>query len=236
MADASTIRTEDVLAVRSRVSWGAIISGVFVALAVAVLMLSLGAALGFSASGNVRGDYVATGVAIWGVLTALVSLFLGGWVVSQFTAGENKLEAFLYGVILWGVIFTVSMVAQFSILRTMFGAVISTADVAATAERSGAVDWNKLAKDANLSQEQLDRIRGSVPTSQDVQQAVDDPEFRKGAIKVSWWSLAAIVVSMLAAVGGSLTGSGPTPVFLRAFTLRRTTVATTNPPYTHSSV
>jgi ABC-type transport system involved in multi-copper enzyme maturation permease subunit len=223
MAETTNLRAEDLLPVRSRVSWGAIIAGGFVALAAAVLLLALGTALGFTASGSIRGDHIATAAAIWGVFTALVALFLGGLVTTLFTAGEDKAEAVLYGVVLWGVIFAVVMMGQFALLRNMFGAALGTANVAAN------VDWDRLAREANLNQDQVNRIRAAIPSAADMQRAADETDFRNNAVRVSWWSLAAIVVSMLAAIAGALAGCGPTPL-LRVAVFRRTTVTSRGAP------
>src|SRR5262245_23668470 len=103
---AETIHAEDVYGVRSRVSWGAIVAGAFVALAVYGLLRLLRAAPGLSVSGRAPGDKLAEGVAVWAIVTALAAMFLGGWVASQLTAGESKTEAVVYGVLVWGLMFT----------------------------------------------------------------------------------------------------------------------------------
>jgi hypothetical protein len=105
----------------------------------------------------------------------------------------------------------------------MFGAALGTANVAAQ------VDWDQLARDAHLNQDQINRIRAAIPSTADLQRAADEADFRNNAVRVSWWSLAAIVVSMPASVGGALAGCGPTPM-LRLVALRRTTVTSTGVP------
>src|SRR5262245_51104205 len=102
---ATAIETQDVLPVRSRVSWGAIFAGAVVALTVYLLLSSLGVALGLSVSGRVDGQNLAIGAGIWAILSTLISLFLGGWVASQCTAGETRGEAAVYGVVVWGIFF-----------------------------------------------------------------------------------------------------------------------------------
>ena len=81
-------------------------AGAVTALSVYLLFGALGVALGLSVQDRVTETQLGVGVAIWGVLTLLIALFLGGWVTSQCTVGENKSEAVIYGVILWGVVFT----------------------------------------------------------------------------------------------------------------------------------
>ncbi len=96
------IGVQDLLAVRSRVSWGAIFAGLVTAITVYTLLGALGAAVGLSAAGAVSGSSLMTGAAIWALLSMLIALFLGGYVTSQVTAGESHGEAALYGVLLWG--------------------------------------------------------------------------------------------------------------------------------------
>lgn len=105
MANDETVRTRDVLPVYSRISWGAILAGLFVTLAVFVLLSTLGLAIGISAADETNRDNVTVGAGIWAVITALIAFFCGGCVVSRFTAGETKAEAVMYGTVLWGASF-----------------------------------------------------------------------------------------------------------------------------------
>ena len=75
----------DVSGVRSRISWGAVFAGFFIALVSVVLLTSLGSAIGFTAarSNGVGTDQITTGAAIYGVIVTLFSLFVGGWATSH---------------------------------------------------------------------------------------------------------------------------------------------------------
>jgi hypothetical protein len=229
MPETTELRAEDVTGVRSRVAWGAIFAGLFVALAVSVLLSILGTALGLTAADTTRSDYVATGAAIWAALTGLIALFLGGWVTTQCTAGENKMEAVLYGVILWGLMFAAVAWISFNSVRLTFAAALGTANVAANADLAArSADWEQTLRDRGFTQEQINQVRASVPTLADVQNAANDPEVRRRAMQTAWWSLFGTVISMIASIGGALAGSGPTP-WLRGVFVRRTTVTTTGP-------
>ena len=101
----------DLLGVKSRVSWGAILAGSVVALAVYFVFTLLFGALGITLTGtNMDRDSIGTGVLIAMLLSIIVALFLGGWVSSQLTAGENRQEAVLYGLLTWA---TVTALAVF---------------------------------------------------------------------------------------------------------------------------
>jgi hypothetical protein len=207
----TTIRAEDVLPVRSRISWGAIFAGAMVALAVYVVLGLLGLAVGFSVSGSARGEQPSVGAGIWAVVCTLLALFVGGAVCSQFTAGENRLEAAMYGLVLWGVVFTVLVSSAFGVSRLGFNALFG---VAVTSERGSGwtrADVQRLGEQAGLSQEQIDKMqRGLGMSAEEWRASTNDPAMRQHAIAAAWWSFFGTLVSMLAAILGALCGSGPT--------------------------
>ena len=101
-----SLKATDLLSVKSRVSWGAIAAGAMVALAVYFFLTLLGLAIGLEVASRRPADReLGIGTAIYAVFTLLLSMFLGGWSTSRLAVGETKLEAVLYGVILWGVLF-----------------------------------------------------------------------------------------------------------------------------------
>jgi len=232
MTETTPLRAEDVLPVRTRISWGAIFAGLFTALAVAVLLSVLGTALGLTWSEHTsRSDYVSSGAAIWAAITGLVALFCGGLVTSMFTAGENKAEAVLYGVVLWGLMFATVAAITFAGTRLAIGTFLGTANVAANVSNT---DWERVARDAGVTQEQINQMRARMPALGDVRANVEDNANRQNAARAAWWSLLGTVLSMLAAIGGTLAGSGPEPI-LRGLFVRRTAVTvpapgTTLPP------
>jgi ABC-type transport system involved in multi-copper enzyme maturation permease subunit len=220
MVDPTPIHAEDVLPVRSRISWGAIFAGVFTALSVTVLLTMLGTALGLSWSEHTsRGDYVASGAAIWAAITGLVALFLGGFVTTLFTAGENRAEAVLYGVVLWGLMFACVAGISFAGARFAVGGVLGTANVATNVAGG---NWEQAARDAGITQDQINQMRSRMPALGNG----DVNANREAATRAAWWSLLGTVLSMIAAVCGTLAGCGPTP-YLRGLIVRRTVVTTT---------
>jgi hypothetical protein len=220
MVDPTPLRPEDVLPVRSRISWGAIFAGVFTALSLLVLLTLLGTALGLTWSEHpTGGQYLASGAAIWAAITGLLSLFVGGFVTSQFTVGENKAEAVLYGVILWGLMFACVAGISFAGARFAVGGVLGTANVVTNAAGG---NWEQAARDAGITQDQINQMRARMPAVV----PVDANASRDAATRAAWWSLLGAVLSMIAAICGTLAGSGPTP-YLRGLLVRRTVVTTT---------
>src|SRR3954469_9101413 len=122
--EASSLKAGDLLAVRSRVSWPAIAAGAMIATAVYFVLTLLGVALGIEVAVRGATTHLGAGAAIYSVLTLLVAMFFGGWATSRLAVGESKLEAVLYGLILWGVLFMGMVWLLSAGIRTGFGAMI----------------------------------------------------------------------------------------------------------------
>ena len=211
MAERDRIHAEDIMPVLSRVSWGAVLAGAFVAMAVYVLLSVLGIALGLSLASELRGDTIATGGGIWALVTLLIALTAGGCVTTTCTAGENKLEAMIYGVLMWGVMFVMTLWATGSVMRMGTNMIVGSAGAVAEGAPNN-INWEKAAEKAGLTEKQMEQFRNSIPSAQRV---------REVGAEAAWWSLAGVIISMAAAVGGALLGSGTT-LRLRGMLVRRT--------------
>ena len=136
--EVSTPRASDLLAVRSRVSWGAIAAGAMIATAIYFVLTLLGIALGAEVAVRGATTHLGSGAALYAILTLLVSMFFGGWATSRLAVGETKLEAVLYGIILWGALF-LGLVWLFSVgVRTGFGAMVGLTSGASALAEAGA--------------------------------------------------------------------------------------------------
>ena len=87
------------------VSWGAIFAGTSAALAVQVLFMLLGAGLGFAlytplTDANPIADFGKGAVIIQGV-SAVFSLWFGGWVAGRFTPVGARATGWLHGFSVW---------------------------------------------------------------------------------------------------------------------------------------
>lgn len=211
--DMRELRRENLLPVHSRVSWGAIFAGLFVALTVILVLGALGTAVGLSAADRVRGEAITTGAGVWALATALVAFFVGGCVASRCTAGESRAEAAIYGTILWGLTFVLLLGLSGAVVRTGVAAVVGSANVAANATQPPA-SWEAAAQRAGLTPEQVNKLRTELPTAE---------QARAGSAEAAWWSLAGVAGTLLAAVAGAMSGAGANPVF-GGFLFRRTTV------------
>jgi hypothetical protein len=205
------IRHEPDAPVYSRVSWSAILGGAFVAFALYFLLDLVGAAIGLSMLDNRDMEGFATGAGIWTILSIAVALFVGGYVTSCFTVGENHFEAFMYGAIVWGVSF--ALVLWLGATASLgFNALVgmSNHNVAMLATPAvGVVSptmLEDLGRKAGLSPAEIERLKAAVP----------EPPARETVARATWWALAGTLLSMLAAVFGATSGAA-TAVYRRTW-------------------
>src|SRR6478752_5649199 len=90
---------------RTSLSWAAIIGGLVGALALQVLFMMLGAGLGFALYHPITSDSPVEdlgkgGVIIQGV-SAVFSLWFGGWVAGRFTPLASRAAGGLHGFLVW---------------------------------------------------------------------------------------------------------------------------------------
>ena len=97
----------------SRISWGAIFAGTVVAFVAQILFTLLGLAIGLTIvepmTGQAPWEGVGIGAGIWWVVTALISLFLGGWTAGRLSGMPLRQDAMLHGVVVWGLITFISV-------------------------------------------------------------------------------------------------------------------------------
>jgi hypothetical protein len=171
----------ETFSVGSRVSWGAILAGVVVAFAVSFLLNLLGTAIGLSVINRSQPDTLNTGANIWAIVSIIISLFVGGWVTSRFTVGEDRLESLFNGAIVWGV----SFLLMLWVVSVGLGMGYSSI-VAASNQHVGA-DGGQVVVNADT------------------------------AARAAWWAFVGTLLSMAAAIGGSLAGAATMHVNARRY-------------------
>jgi len=196
------VQFEDLVPVGSRVSWGAILAGAVVALAVNLVFMLLGTGIGLSTGHMMENRQIATGAAVWVSVSTLISLFLGGWVASKLAVGENRLEAIIHGVIVWGVLF--AMVLWFTVTGVSVGMSGMMRMAQAMPEARNNPTWavNELQRRGMLTDDQVEKMKAQF------NDADNREEIRHASAQAAWWSLASVVLSMVCAVLGALTGAG----------------------------
>jgi len=222
MTNDTPVQAEDVIPVQSRISWAAIIAGSMLALAGALLLTLLGSAVGLSVHDNVSGRSLAVGAVVWAILVTAGSLFFGGFVASQMTTGENKVEGVLYGVLVWAVTFGVLIWLAAQGVKSGFSAMVGMANAGNNAAATNGLTWIDMARNAGVPESEIDRMRATVPdAAARARDAANDPNARQeiadNATRAAWYSFLGTLIAMAAAAVGGYVGSGPT---LRLFTIR----------------
>lgn len=101
----------DIVEVKNRVQFGPIIAGVLTAIGTLLILTVLGLAIGTSAlEPRDVGEGLGVGAAIWGIVSALIAFFLGGWVAAKTAAvagaGSGMINGLMVGfailaIVLW---------------------------------------------------------------------------------------------------------------------------------------
>src|SRR3954454_616694 len=199
----TTPKAADLLSVRSRVSWGAIAAGAMVALAIYFFLTLLGVALGIEAAARGRDTNLGPGAALYAILSLLLSMFFGGWATSRLAVGETKLEAVLYGIILWGVLFTGMLWLVGNGIRVGFVALVGTASGAYTTAEGG---WDYARLGEALKQAGVDRATADKAVDE-IRRVQSDPNALPGVARenidpgsatrvartAAWYSLLGVV-------------------------------------------
>jgi hypothetical protein len=104
------------------ISWGAIIAGVFVALAVAALLNLLGLGLDLLTLSAHKGTMIELSALsiVWLVLTSIIAMTAGGWIAGRMSGPAFASEGVLHGLVTWAV----TTLLTFMLVTTSVGAVV----------------------------------------------------------------------------------------------------------------
>ena len=180
----------DTVAAKNRVQWGPIIAGVLTALATLVILSILGVAVGSSAlEPRDVGQTVGTGAAIWGAVSAVIALFLGGFIAARTAAvggvGSGMINGLMVGCAILALIIFLAgsgVSAVVGALGSNFGDIVNAVQNN-TSDVTSAVDQ---------AQEQADQV---------------DPKTAFDAVKDSaWWTLLGVVLALAAGAVGGMVG------------------------------
>jgi hypothetical protein len=173
--------------------WGGIIAGVFVTLAVLVVLGEIGVATGLSSfEPGDRAVSYAWGAGIWGFLSVAVAFFLGGGTAACLSRLGTPRTGLFHGSMVWAV--AVPLIG-------FLGAVLAIGAVTAgsvTAAAAAAVDSATPAPDALTPQERADATRA--------RREATSPATIREASKVAGATGWAMVGGLLLALGAATAG------------------------------
>ena len=125
-----------------QVRWGPILAGIAIALGTQLILSALAMAIGLTAGATgANADSVSLGVVIWSIISLLISLFLGGWVMAQSRGPMTKKTAILNAAILWGTTLALSSWLLASGISGAAGAAAANAgEIANQVQQQGGVN------------------------------------------------------------------------------------------------
>ena len=125
-----------------QVRWGPILAGIAIALGTQLILSALAMAIGLSAGATgADAGSVGLGVVIWSIISLLISLFLGGWVMAQSCGPMTKKTALLNAAIMWGTTLAISSWLLATGISGAVGAVAANAgEIANQVQQQGGVN------------------------------------------------------------------------------------------------
>ena len=114
-----------------RVSWGAIIAGVIIAIIIQVTMNMLGLAVGAGAvdptvaQPNI-GPALGTGIVVWLAATTLLGIFAGGYISAHLAGTPNTTDGMIHGLLTWALGTLVVLLMLSSTASSVFNGISST--------------------------------------------------------------------------------------------------------------
>ena len=178
----------DWVEVKNRVQFGPILAGIITTIASMLILTVLGVAIGSSAlEPRDSGETIGTAAAIWGIVSALVSFLLGGWVAAKTAAvagtGSGLINGLMVGA---GVLVLVLWLAGSGVSGLIGSLGTGIEDIINLAEEQG----------VSVDQAQAEQAAQQV----DPNQAFDTVQ------EGSWWTLLGLVLPLAAAGAGGVLG------------------------------
>jgi hypothetical protein len=213
-----------------RVSWGAILAGLFVTLVMQVMFTLLGAAIGLASVDPLRQSSSGKGFAIssgiWLLVSALMSIWVGACISGRLSGGPGRADGLIHGIVTW----SVSTCATLLLLATATTALLG----ATGALLHGAVALGSAALGSEQNGPWQDQFMGAMP--QQVRTALsptgrtdDNPTAqnqsgsdtnhvaqaaetaKEGASKGALWGFIGLVLGLAVAAWGGWVGTASLP-------------------------
>ena len=131
--------------IHRRISWGAIIGGVILVVAVQLLLSLLGAGIGLdtvntNAGTTPNASSLGIGAGAWWIITSIIALAFGGYAAAWLAGIELRWDGFLHGLITWGIATLLTVWLLSSAIGGVIGGGASALGGLASAAGSGIKD------------------------------------------------------------------------------------------------
>jgi hypothetical protein len=193
----------------NRVSWGALFAGFFFGFGIWMLLLALGAGIGFAAFdprdlGQWQG--LGIGFGIWGVISGIVAMFLAGWLCARLSSSDTRPAGMLHGAALWGFMVVAGLWLATMAVAGTAGAAARAAGGAAQAAGEAAGQDPELRREAQeragQAQQQLEGLKQQATENKDEAAAAA----KKAGTTGAWAFFLYGVLTLAAAIIGGRVG------------------------------
>ncbi len=208
-----------------RVSWGGIWGGVLTAVGLLLLLAALGMAVGVTAANPQSTDAGTAGMAagIWGGVSLLIALFVGGMVSTRIGAIFDGATGFWEGALVWIVTLLLMAYLATTSLASLTGGALKMMGMAAQTTATamqGTPEANNAANQVQSQAQQnggaagiVDQIKSKISNAQadgTLQQKA--AQAQPTATKALWGAFIALILSLFAAVLGAMAGRRRHPI------------------------
>ena len=146
-----------------RISWGAVLAGTAVVLAVHLLLSLLGIGIGLTtvdpgAGGTPEASSLGIGAGIWWVVSNLIALVIGGYVAAHLSGMPARDDGIIHGVLTWAVSLLLTLYLLTSAVGTVVGGAFNVVGSTLSAAGEGiAQAAPEVAEATGFSPEQLEQ-------------------------------------------------------------------------------
>lgn len=126
-----------------RLSWGAVVAGMVIAVVAQLVLSLIGAGIGLSTidpmryNGSPDASSFGLGAAIWWAISSIVALFAGGWVAGHLAGSPKKSDGALHGLLAWGLATILTAYILASAIGSVVGGAASAVGTVARVAGSG---------------------------------------------------------------------------------------------------
>ena len=203
------IHEDDVIG--TRVAWGAVVAGSLVALAVGLVLAILALGLGLGAVDVVSGEDADAGiitgaVGIWWTVSALLSLFIGGWVAGRIAGGPFAPQGVFLGILVWALVTLTSLYILTTAVSPVLGGplAVATDSVYAVLREAEAQAGMEVAPIEGLPEEDVEDVE-----EMRAEAARELAARAEGAMAAGMWAAFTLLLGGGAAVAGAWFATEP---------------------------
>lgn len=168
-----------------RISWGAIIAGIVMALVTMLALHMLGLSIGAAtinpvSEANPIESGFGTGAVIWLVASNLIGLFVGGYVAGRFAGSTDDVDGVLHGLVTWAVVTLLTLYFLTTSVGNVVNGLVSAAGQVISQAGSVVADVSpEVASTLDLQNVTLQGIQGEVRS---LLQQTGDPALQPEAV------------------------------------------------------